>query len=139
MQGKETHKHKLGIIIPVYKLRETYLKQCVESVLDQNDLDLEIILVDDYSPDDCGNLCDEYAKRDSRIKAVHHEANRGLPSARNTGLEHINSEWVSFVDGDDWVDPKTFSVLMNKIECLKKYVAQLDSIDLEEELKENGT
>ena len=120
MQGQGKHKHKLGVVIPVYKLREIYLEQCVESVLDQDNLDLEIVLVDDCSPDDCGKLCEEYAAKDSRIKVVHHDVNKGLPEARNTGLEHINSEWVSFVDGDDWVDPKSFSLLMNRIEHLDK-------------------
>ena len=120
MQGKETYRHKLGIIIPVYKLRETYLKQCVESVLDQDDLDLEVVLVDDCSPDNCGKLCEKYAAQDCRIKVVHHEVNKGLPAARNTGLEHINSEWVSFVDGDDWVDPKSFSRLISRLEQLEK-------------------
>ena len=120
MQGKETHKHKLGIIIPVYKLRESYLKQCVYSVLDQDDLDLEIVLVDDCSPDNCGGICEELASNDCRIKVVHHEKNKGLPAARNTGLAAVDSEWVSFVDGDDWVDSRTFSALMERIEQLDR-------------------
>lgn len=118
MQDIVAYKHKLAVIIPVYKLRENYLKQCVDSVLDQENLDMEIILVDDCSPDDCGKICEEYATQDSRIKVVHHEVNKGLPAARNTGLSHANSEWVSFVDGDDWVDSKTFSHIFDRIEQL---------------------
>lgn len=120
MQGKKTHKHKLGIIIPVYKLRESYLRECVNSVLDQDNLDMEIVLVDDCSPDNCGDVCEELASNDCRIKVVHHEKNKGLPAARNTGLAAVDSEWVSFVDGDDWVDSQTFSIILERVGQLDK-------------------
>ena len=119
MKEKETNRHTLGIVIPVYKLKEKYLRQCIESILNQTELDLEVILVDDCSPDNCGLLCDEFAASNSKIKVIHHEKNKGLPAARNTGLSYLNSEWVSFVDGDDWVDIDTFSIILKKIKALK--------------------
>jgi glycosyltransferase involved in cell wall biosynthesis len=94
----------IGIVVPVYKIKQEYFEQCVESLLNQTFRDIQIILVDDCSPDNCGALCDEYAQKDSRVIVVHHEKNRGLPSARNSGIDKLDAEWVSFVDGDDWVD-----------------------------------
>lgn len=94
----------IGVVVPVYKIKQEYFEQCVESLRNQTFQDIQIILVDDCSPDNCGFLCDEYARKDSRITVVHHEKNKGLPSARNSGIEALDSDWVTFVDGDDWVD-----------------------------------
>jgi glycosyltransferase involved in cell wall biosynthesis len=92
----------ISIIIPVYKA-EKYLEQCMNSVLQQTYRNIEIILIDDGSPDHCGLLCDEYAAKDSRVKVVH-KANGGVSSARNRGLEVAAGDWILFVDADDWVE-----------------------------------
>ena len=97
---------QISVIVPVYKV-EPYLHRCVDSILGQAFTDFELILVDDGSPDNCGKICDEYAKTDHRIHVIHQE-NGGLSSARNTGIdwafENSDSKWLSFVDSDDWID-----------------------------------
>lgn len=95
---------KFSVIIPIYKV-EQYLRQCVDSVLAQTYTDVEIILVDDGSPDSCPAICDEYAKKDSRIKVIH-KPNGGLSDARNAGLDMAQGEYVLFLDSDDWWDDK---------------------------------
>lgn len=94
----------ISVIIPVYKV-EKYLKQCVDSVINQTIKDIEIILVDDGSPDGCPALIDMYASKDKRIKAIHQE-NKGLGGARNTGLEVAQGDYIAFVDSDDWIAPE---------------------------------
>lgn len=91
---------RFSIVIPVYKTKE-YLDHCVESVIPQSFSDFEIILVDDGSPDCCGEMCDAWAVRDSRIKVIHQE-NGGLSAARNTGVRHASGDYVMFLDSDDW-------------------------------------
>lgn len=91
-----------SIIVPIYKV-EKYLKQCIDSILNQTFLDFEVILVDDGSPDGCPAICDEYADKDSRIKVVHKE-NGGLSDARNTGIEVATGEYIIFIDSDDYWD-----------------------------------
>ena len=93
---------KVSIVVPVYKV-EKYLVRCVKSLSNQTLKDIEIILVDDGSPDNCGHMCDEFEKTDSRIKVVH-KKNGGLSSARNAGLEVATGETVGFVDSDDDVE-----------------------------------
>ena len=93
----------ISIIIPVYKVEE-YLRQCLDSVVNQTYRNLEIILVDDGSPDSCGKICDEYAQKDARFKVVHKE-NGGVSDARNAGLEIFQGDYLMFVDSDDWVEP----------------------------------
>ena len=100
----------ISVIIPVYKV-EQYLDECVESVVRQTYGDLEIILVDDGSPDGCPALCDRWAKKDSRIKVVH-KKNGGLSSARNAGLAVARGEYIGFVDSDDYVDTGMYEDLM---------------------------
>lgn len=96
---------KISVIVPVYKV-EQYLCRCVDSILVQTFTDFELILVDDGSPDNCPAICDEYALKDSRIHVIHQE-NGGLSAARNAGIDwtfaNSNSEWLSFIDSDDWV------------------------------------
>ena len=92
----------ISIIIPVYKV-ELYLKQCVESILIQTYLNIEVILVDDGSPDSCPQICDEYARKDYRIKVIH-KSNGGLSDARNVGLNIAVGQYVVFVDSDDWIE-----------------------------------
>lgn len=91
----------VSVIVPVYKV-EDYLNQCVKSIVDQTYHNLEIILIDDGSPDNCGYLIEEWAKKDNRIIALH-QKNGGLSAARNTGLDNCHGEWIAFVDSDDFV------------------------------------
>lgn len=102
-------KPKVSIIVPVYNV-EKYLNRCMESLLNQTLKDIEIVLVDDGSPDNCPQMCDEYAKRDNRVKVVHKE-NAGLGYARNSGLEIATGEYVAFVDSDDYVEPDMYERL----------------------------
>lgn len=100
---------KLSVIIPVYNV-ERYLDQCVQSVLKQNLKDLEVILVDDGSQDCCPQLCEEYAKADSRVRVIH-KNNAGLGWARNSGLDVATGEYVTFLDSDDYVDLDTYNTV----------------------------
>ena len=95
---------KVSIIVPVYKVPENYLRKCIESIIAQTMKDIEILLVDDGSPDNCGEICDSYAAKDSRIRVLH-KKNGGLSSARNAGFLAATSKWIMFVDGDDWIEP----------------------------------
>lgn len=92
----------ISVIVPVYKV-EAYLDKCVQSIVEQTYRNLEIILVDDGSPDRCGELCDAWAARDGRIKVIHKE-NGGLSDARNAGMAVATGEYIAFVDSDDWID-----------------------------------
>jgi len=105
---------ELSIIIPVYKV-EPYLRKCLDSVVNQTCRDLEIILVDDGSPDNCGAICDEYAARDDRIKVIHQE-NKGLSAARNAGLKIAAGKYLGFVDSDDWIEAEMFEVLLRALQ-----------------------
>lgn len=96
----------ISVIVPVYKIEE-YLRQCLESLSAQTLDDMEIIIVDDGSPDGCPEICDEYAAKDARMKVVHKE-NGGLLSARKAGFAASKGDYIGFVDGDDWVEPDTF-------------------------------
>lgn len=93
---------QISVIVPVYNV-EKYLRQCLDSLAGQTMKEIEIILIDDGSTDHCGSICDEYAEKDPRFK-VFHTKNRGLSAARNLGIEKAQSEWLMFVDSDDWVD-----------------------------------
>lgn len=103
-------KEKISIIVPVYGV-EKYLEECLDSLLNQTYKNLEIILVDDESPDNCPKICDVYAKRDDRIVVIH-KKNGGAASARNVGLDCISGEYVAFVDSDDYVDKEYISKLL---------------------------
>ena len=100
----------VSIIIPVYKV-EKYLRECVDSVLSQSYSDLQVILVDDGSPDSCGAICDEYAAKDGRVVSLHKE-NGGVSSARNFGLQHVTGEYVTFCDSDDSYSPDWIESLL---------------------------
>lgn len=104
----------LSVIVPVYKV-EPYLKRCIDSIIHQTYKNLQIILVDDGSPDLCGSICDEYTQKDSRIIAVH-QKNEGLSGARNNGMLFAKGEYIAFVDSDDWLHPTMYEVLINLIE-----------------------
>lgn len=101
----------ISIIVPVYKT-EPYLRKCLNSIVRQTYENLEIIIVDDGSPDNCGKICDEYAALDSRIKVIH-QRNGGLSAARNTGLKIASGAYIGFTDSDDWIDADMFETLYN--------------------------
>lgn len=100
----------LTIIIPVYKIKEEYIKRCFESLLAQDMKSFKVITVDDGSPDNCGAICDEYAAKDTRFSVIH-QMNAGVSVARNKGIEVCDTEWITFVDPDDWVEPDMVSTL----------------------------
>lgn len=102
---------KVSIIVPVYKV-ENYLEQCVESIMNQTLQDIEIILVDDGSPDKCPKICDEYANKDTRIKVIH-KKNGGLSSARNAGIKVATGEYIGFVDSDDYIELDMYENMYN--------------------------
>ena len=103
---------KVSIIVPIYNV-EKYLDRCMQSLINQTLQDIEIIMVDDGSPDNCPRMCDEYAAKDKRIKVIHKQ-NAGLGMARNSGLEIATGEYVTFVDSDDFIDLKTCEVIYKK-------------------------
>ena len=115
----------ISIIIPVYKV-EKYLEKCIESVLKQTYTNLQIILVDDGSPDNCGKICDEYDKKDSRIEVIH-KANGGLSDARNVGISKAKGRYIGFVDSDDYIKEDMYEILLNLI---KKYDADVSICNL---------
>ena len=101
---------KLSVIVPVYRVAST-LDRCMESIVGQTFTDMEVIMVDDGSPDACPQLCDAWAKRDSRIRVIHKQ-NGGLSDARNAGIGVAKGEWITFVDSDDFLDKDTYRQVM---------------------------
>ncbi len=106
-----------SIIVPVYKV-EKYIDQCVQSILKQDFKNFELILVDDGSPDNCGKICDEYAKKDDRVRVFHKE-NGGISDARNYGLKHAKGEYILFVDSDDFI-------FENSLEKIAEFLNDMD-------------
>lgn len=104
---------KISTIVPVYNV-EKYLTKCIDSIINQTYKDLEIILVDDGSTDNSGQICDQYAKKDNRIKVIHKE-NGGLSDARNVGIKNSTGEYLSFIDSDDYIDKDMIECLYNAI------------------------
>lgn len=100
----------VSIIIPIYNV-EQYLSQCIESIITQTYTDFEVLLINDGSTDKSGEICDNYALKDSRIH-VFHKKNGGVSSARNVGIEHATGEWINFIDSDDWISPDYLEKLM---------------------------
>ena len=105
---------QISVIVAVYKMPE-YLPRCIEGILNQTFRDLELILVDDGSPDNCGSICDSYASKDPRVHVIH-KKNEGVCVARNTGLDwvyaHSDSGWIFFHDNDDWIHPQTLERML---------------------------
>lgn len=112
--SQERQEQKITVIVTVYNI-ERYLERAVDSILSQTYRNLEVILVDDGSTDKSGELCDSYARKDSRVKAVHKE-NGGAYSARNAGLSAASGELVTFVDGDDWIDAEMYETFVSALE-----------------------
>jgi len=124
---------KISVIVPVYKA-EKYIRRCIESILNQTLLDLELILVDDGSPDKSGRICDEYAAKDNRVKVIH-KANGGAASARNVGISIATGEYIGFCDSDDYVNSNMYEDLI----CVMEQ-NNLDTIScLSNNRTENGT
>ena len=105
---------RISVIVPVYKV-ESYLPSCIESVLSQTYPCFELILVDDGSPDHCGEICDAYARKDDRVRVIH-QKNAGLSAARNAGLEIASGTYVTFVDSDDAIHPQMLERLIKAIQ-----------------------
>ncbi len=103
----------ISVIVPIYSV-EDYLPKCIDSILNQSYKNLEIILVDDGSPDNCPRICDEYAKIDSRITVIH-KTNGGLSSARNAGIEKATGDFLSFIDSDDWLELDMYHIMVDAI------------------------
>lgn len=110
---------KISVIIPIYNV-EKEIHRCVDSVINQTLEDIEIILVDDGSPDNCSIICDEYGEKDKRVRVIHKE-NGGLSDARNVGLLESSGEYILFVDSDDYIDSRT---------CEKFYSSAEEHIDI---------
>ncbi len=131
----------ISIIIPIYKV-EKYLDKCVTSILNQSYQNLEIILVDDGSPDGCPAICDEFAKKDKRIKVIH-KTNGGLSDARNVGIESASGKYIAFVDSDDFVNKYYVETLYNTLIetgadlsiCDYVYVKEDEIVDTNEKLE----
>ena len=124
----------ISVIVPVYKV-ERYLARCVDSILNQTYGNLEVILVDDGSPDNSGAICDDYARKEPRIRVIHKE-NGGLSSARNAGIEIARGEYFGFVDSDDWIEPDTYETMLGlatkydaKMVCAGRYDVDADTME----------
>ena len=126
---------KLSIVVPIYKV-ESYLRKCVDSLLvqDLSKEDYEIILVDDGSPDRCGEICDEYASRYANIRVVHRK-NGGLSAARNSGIEVAQGKYIQFVDSDDYLEPNVLKALVDKMETDQLEILRFNYQNVNEEGK----
>ena len=129
MQGKDAGAPRLSVVVPVFNV-EKYLCRCIDSILDQTFSDFELILVDDGSPDKCGEICDGYAARDSRIRVIH-QRNGGLSDARNTGINASRGEIIGFVDSDDTISPDMYQEMIRYMDdhrldivCADTYVVK---------------
>ena len=110
-----------SVIVPIYKV-EKYLNKCIDSILKQTFQDFELILVDDGSPDKCPKICDEYAKKDKRVRVIHKE-NAGLVAARNTGIKEAKGDYICYVDGDDWISENLLQTVWSK--AVSKYDVEM--------------
>lgn len=126
---------KISVIVPVYNV-EPYLRKCVDSILNQNFTDFELLLIDDGSTDCSGMICDEYANRDSRVK-VFHTANRGVSAARNLGIGKASAEWITFVDSDDWVEKEYLFEFIKNLPAKNGIVYQSFFVDFVDIPKKN--
>lgn len=124
---KKNKMELITIIVPVYKV-EGYIRKCIDSIIDQTYRQLEIILVDDGSPDNCGKICDEYACKDKRVKVIH-KKNEGVSKAREDAIKIAKGEYIAFVDSDDWLDD---DCIMNLYSKIKQYDADWVSCNFKE-------
>lgn len=121
----------ISIIIPVFNV-QAYLSNCLDSVLEQTYKNLEIILVDDGSQDDCGSICDLYAKKDARIKVIHQE-NQGLSAARNRGMDVMTGDYFAFIDSDDILDPDFIRILYDILTANKTEISMCSLANFSDE------
>ncbi|SFC85816.1 glycosyltransferase family 2 protein [Clostridium uliginosum] len=121
----------ISIIMPIYKA-ETYLIKSINSILNQTLKNFELILIDDGSPDNSGKMCDEFAKKDNRIKVIRKE-NGGASTARNAGLDIAKGQYIAFVDSDDWIEPNMYESLFNLAENSNADIAQCNYLKAEDE------
>jgi len=115
-------KDKVSVVVPVYKV-EKYIHRCIDSILEQTYPNLEIILVNDGSPDTCGSIINSYQKEDARVKAFH-KANGGLSDARNYGMKRVTGEFTMFVDSDDWLDPYMIETMIKHSKTYEADIVQ---------------
>ncbi|MGM9652767.1 MAG: glycosyltransferase family 2 protein [Eubacteriales bacterium] len=125
---------KISVIVPVYKV-EPYLRKCVDSILNQTYRNLEVILVDDGSPDSCGAICEEYAAKDARVRVIH-KPNGGLSDARNAGMDIMTGKYVAFVDSDDWIEAHMYHTLLTQ---LLRFDADIAMCDAAVEIQDGDT
>ena len=128
---------KISVIIPVYKV-ENYLERCVRSVCNQTYPELEILLIDDGSPDRSGEICDVLAGQDARIRVIH-KSNGGLSDARNAGIDASTGDWLAFVDSDDWLDPRMLEILKIQAEKYGAEIAECSYRNLYKEMVKEET
>lgn len=132
------NKTLITIVVPVYKVPGDLLRKCLNSIVSQTVENFEVIIIDDGSPDDCGNICEEYASKHKNMCVIH-QTNAGLSVVRNNGIEAASSEWICFVDGDDWIEKNTMELAEKYIEeCKDGDVLLWDEfIDIGEDIKRN--
>lgn len=118
---------KISVIIPVYKV-ENYLDRCVKSIIGQTYENLEILLVDDGSPDNCPKMCDQYASIDNRVRVIH-KPNGGLSDARNAGIDVATGEYITFVDSDDWISENCIEVLLQIQQKNHTLISVIDTVE----------
>ena len=116
----------ISVIVPIYNVQQ-YIERCIVSLKHQTYSNIEIILVDDGSTDDCPQICDAFAKTDSRIKVIH-KVNGGLSDARNTGLLEAKGKMIAFVDSDDWVSPYFIEAMYDIMQCQFADIVECDVI-----------
>ena len=127
---------KVSVIVPVYK-SELFLEKCVQSILSQTYKNIELILVDDGSPDNSGKMCDNYAQKDERVIVIHKE-NGGTCSARNAGLECVKGQYLMFVDGDDWLTSDCIEYLMKIMQENNADMSMTDCVFTTRNMKQNA-
>lgn len=133
--GETMNNKMVSVIVPVYK-SEMFLDKCIQSILSQTYANLELILVDDGSPDNSGKMCDNYAKKDKRVVVIHKE-NGGTCSARNAGLERVNGQYIMFVDGDDWLALDCIEYLMRIMQENDADMSMTDCVFTTRNMKQN--
>lgn len=135
---------EISIIVPIYKI-EPYLRKCVDSIVNQTYKNLEIILVDDGSPDGCPQICDEYKEKDERVVVIH-KPNGGLSDARNAGLDAATGDYITFIDGDDWYEKDAIETLVAlalktgaAVSCMRNAVVSTDYMTTEQVTDDRST
>lgn len=124
----------ISVIVPIYKVA-SILNRCIESLVNQQEVQLEIILVDDGSPDECPEICDLWAEKDKRIKVIH-KKNGGLSDARNAGLRIAQGQYIAFVDSDDWIEKDLYRILLDAIKVTDSDIASCKILKVWEKSKQ---